>query len=617
VDPVTSELRRFVTRSLLLGAIAAAPGCGGARGPVRDRREPAARAPDDGYVRSNILRSDYAGSTACEPCHADTYRAWFGSPMHRMTRVPETAEIRAPFDGSTFQFKDDRVKLTSDGSARFADVTSRTFGHHVYRVTRVIGGRYREDFAGVEVAEPRARALPVKDPKNELILPVTFVYSPPSFRLKGYSVMADERPGLRAGGVWNQTCIFCHNTAPYFSSLLGELLGPAAPGYQGEVVDRLLPRERRSALEITRADDLIRAATAETRFLGSEDASKDAPHALDAALRTTKGRFGASQLVEVGIGCESCHGGSREHVASVRTKPSFDIRSSFVRAIPSRWEAGPDGSRPAREINRTCARCHQVLFSRYPFTWEGGQRSGDPGGSHISSGEARDFLLGGCSNALSCTACHDPHAADPVEKLNALGTPAGNGVCLSCHRKLEGAQALRAHAHHDPAGAGGVCIDCHMPKKNMGLGYQLTRYHRVGSPTEKARVEGDRPLECALCHVDKTVGELVSAMERFWGKSYDRARLADLYGDLTALPLLATIARGKAHEQATAIAVLGDHAVGAATAPIAAELVNRYPLVRYFARQALAKVAGRSCDIDLDRDDALIEADTKRWLSGH
>src|SRR6185436_351566 len=126
------------------------------------------------------------------------------------------------------------------------------------------------------------------------------------------------------------------------------------------------------------------------------------------------------------------------------------------------------------------------------------------------------------------------------------------------------APALRAHAHHDPSGAGGACIGCHMPKKNMGLGYALTRYHRIGSPTDRARVEGDRPLECALCHVDKSVGELVGAMERFWGKRYDRAALTALYGDLGGSALLSTVVRGKAHEQATAMHVLGEHRVRAA-----------------------------------------------------
>ena len=233
--------------------------------------------------------------------------------MHRMTRIPERASVRAPFDGRKFQFKEDSLTLASDGAARFVTVSSRTLGDHVYRVTRVIGGRYREDFAGVEVAEPRAASPPVRDPKNELVLPVTFVYSPPSFRLKGYSVMVAERPGLRAGGVWNQTCIFCHNTAPYFSSLLGELYGPTAPGYQGEVVDRLLPADRRSPLAILRPDDLVRAANDELHFIESNElpptggrprrmADADVPHALDATLRATRKGFDASHLVEVGNG---------------------------------------------------------------------------------------------------------------------------------------------------------------------------------------------------------------------------------------------------------------------------------------------------------------------------
>jgi predicted CXXCH cytochrome family protein len=590
--------------------------CGGSPHARPGRAPVAAGTRGDGYVTSNILRGDYAGSRACEPCHADIYAAWIGSPMHRMTRVPETADVRAPFDGRKFHFKEDEVTLTTDGGSRFVTVSSRSFGDHAYRVTRVIGGRYREDFAGIEVAEARASARPLASPKSELVLPVTFVYSPPSFRLKGYSVMVAERPGLRAGGVWNQTCIFCHNTVPYFSSLLGELYGPSAPGYQGEVVDRLLPVERRSPLAVTRADDLVRAAGDELAFLGARERPDDVPRALDAALRATRKGFDASHLVEVGIGCESCHGGSREHVADVRTKPSFEIRSSFVRALPSTWEERHRPEARARAVDRVCARCHQVLFSRYPFTWEGGHRSGDPGGSSISSGEARDFLLGGCASALACTACHDPHAVDAKEKLRAFDTPAKNDLCVGCHRELEGRAAQAAHSHHDPSGAGGACLSCHMPRKNMGLGYDLTRYHRIGSPTDAARVEGDRPLECALCHVDDSVEKLVGEMERFWGKRYDRDKLRALYGDLAAPPLLTTLSRGKAHEQATAMVVLGERGAGAALGPIARELVNPYPLVRYYARQALEKIAGVECNVNLDQEDANIEKDASRWLEG-
>src|SRR5208283_2979449 len=84
------------------------------------------------------------------------------------------------------------------------------------------------------------------------------------------------------------------------------------------------------------------------------------------------------------------------------------------------------------------------------------------------------------------------------------------------------------HSHHAPDGAAGACIACHMPKKNMALDGRLTPYHRIGSPTDPLRVLGDRPLECALCHVDKTVAEIVGTMERWWGKAYERAALAPL-----------------------------------------------------------------------------------------
>jgi predicted CXXCH cytochrome family protein len=436
--------------------------------------------------------------------------------------------------------------------------------------------------------------------------------------------MVAERPGLKAGGVWNQTCIFCHNTAPYFSSVLGELLGPSAPGYQGEVVDRLLPENRRRSLTITDASAVAAAAHDEVRFLEARGVAQktnrvedeNVPSALEASLRATRKDFGASHLIEVGIGCESCHGGSRQHALDVKKKPVFEIRSSMISAQMSAWEKQPESRAPARAINRTCARCHQVLFSRYPFTWEAGQRSGDAGGSHISSGEARDFLLGGCANALSCVACHDPHAEDAPAKLASLQSTSGNGVCLGCHRKLDTSAALTTHTHHDPGGAGAVCINCHMPKKNLGLGYNLTRYHRIGSPTDRARVEGDRPLECALCHVDKSVDDLTLTMERWWGKKYDRAALVALYGDMKALPLVATVSRGKAHEQATAIALLGEHHVDSAARLVAGELVNRYPLVRFFARQALERLAGRPCEVNLDQDDEQIRADAQAWLAG-
>ena len=543
--------------------------------------------------------------------------------MHKMTRLPLSAQIRAPFaDKPTFHFKDDELTLDENAGERFMHVRSGKYGEHTYKVTRVIGGRYREDYAGVEVRDGNV----VGDPTAELILPATFVYASQSFRLKGYSVMVTEREGLRAGGVWNKTCLFCHNTNPYFDSLFNAL-APGTPPYQGEVVDPLLPPERRLTYQITDAAALSRALDAEMKHLEAP-----AVKSVADAIKATRSYFKGKHLAEVGIGCESCHGGSAEHVRDLGVRPSFEPRAAFLRV-----GAGRPIER-AEWINRTCARCHQVLFSRYPFTWEGGRRQKDPGGSTINSGEARDFLLGGCSTTrgaeaprpveqsssgphpplgvMACTDCHDPHGEDSRDKLAALATPAGNGVCTRCHDKYTQPEALRAHAKHDPAGAGGSCIGCHMPRKNMGLGYSLTRYHRIGSPTDRARVEGDRPLECALCHTDWTVDKIVADMERLWGKSYDREKLRRLYGYELAVPALkTTVVRGLAHEQGTALTILGEKKDTGALPEITHELVNPYPLVRYFARSAVENITAQKCDVDLDADDATIKAQAAAWLA--
>ena len=585
----------------------------------------------NGVVRSNVARADYAGSAACAPCHADVVAAWERSPMHRMTRdarAGSAADIRAPFDGSTLHFKDDAIVLERRGDDRFVRVEHGAGDRRskTYRVTRVIGGRTREDFAGVEVGGHG----------EETVLPVSYLIASGTLRYKGYSVMVHERGTVRAGPIWSRTCIFCHNTVPEMDRLLGAIAGAAgsgAPGYQGEQVDRWLPSDRREHVRVTDDGAFAAAAGAEMARLGGvAPGTGDGPAIARRALDVVRAGFDGTALVEVGIGCEACHGGAAEHARDPRVRPSFvpvapwldvaqpalsgaepairpsgaepAIRPSGAEPAMRSSGAGPAAS-PAQAINRACARCHQVLFSRYPFTWEGGHRDATAGGSHINSGEARDFLLGGCASAMACTTCHDPHGADASEKLRALATPAGNATCTGCHAELADRARLKEHAHHDPDGAGGSCVACHMPRKNMGLDGSLTRYHRIGSPTDAARVLGDRPLECALCHADRTVGSLADAMERWWPVRYPRQRLEELYGSLDANVMTAIVERGKPHEQAVAIATLGAVRDRAAAPLIARQLLGDYPLVREWAKRALTSILGR-CEVDLAADDASI-----------
>ncbi len=565
-------------------------------------------------VASNVSAGDYAGSSACTPCHSEIAASFAASPMHRMTRLVDATETFAPFNGETLRFKDDTATLERKGSSRFVKLRNAGGAPRFFRVTRVLGGHYREDFVGVQVASEDAPPLPF-DRGDEVVLPVSYLIEQGRLRYKGYSVMVHERPQLEPGPVWNRTCLFCHNTVPYLDSLLAAFAGPHAPPYQGEIVDGLLSENRAWQYVATNAPALAQAVAGEARRVSGMDLDPREPldRLLRRAIDATRNHFTGANLLEVGIGCESCHGGSREHARNASVLPSFEPVAPFLSV---RVKGSPPERRPTRaeSINHVCARCHQVLFSRYRFTWEGGKRDAMPGGSNINSGEGRDYLLGGCSGAMSCTTCHDPHANDERAHLAELATPAGNRVCLGCHGELGPSDALRAHAHHDPSGAGGACIACHMPKKNMSLDTRLTRYHRIGSPTDPLRVLNDRPMECALCHADKSVGELVSSMQRLWGKAYDADALRALYGDASANVVQATLARGKPHEQAVALGILGETATRDLAPLVAGGLDNEYPLVREFARTAFLHLVGPECKLSMYEGQDRLRSDTESCL---
>src|SRR5262249_30374911 len=161
-------------------------------------------------------------------------------------------------------------------------------------------------------------------------------------------------------------------------TLLDDLYGPGAPSYQGRVSDHLLPPTR-DWRAVTRDDDGLRAAIrAEVTAVGGEALPDDEnlPTTIHAGVNALRKQIDQSALVEGGIGCEACHGGSAEHVRDPHVMPSFEPRTSMFSITPPH--------RPATEaawIDRTCAHCHTVLFTKYPWTWEGAARTEPiPGG---------------------------------------------------------------------------------------------------------------------------------------------------------------------------------------------------------------------------------------------
>jgi HEAT repeat protein len=115
------------------------------------------------------------------------------------------------------------------------------------------------------------------------------------------------------------------------------------------------------------------------------------------------------------------------------------------------------------------------------------------------------------------------------------------------------------------------------------------------------------------------VKELVTAMSSWWGKSYDQQALEGMYGKPDGNPLLATLYLGKPHEQATAIATLGDARSKPAVPFLVPLATHSTPIVRYYVIDALAKIldtapSANPAPIDLHRDDATIAQATRAWV---
>jgi len=76
-----------------------------------------------------------------------------------------------------------------------------------------------------------------------------------------------------------------------------------------------------------------------------------------------------------------------------------------------------------------------------------------------------------------------------------------------------------------------------------------------------------------------------------------------------------TLARGKAHEQAVAIGVLGERRVTRAVPLLAPHLAHEYPLPRFSAKHAIETITGEPLPIDPKRPAAENTEQARQWLA--
>jgi len=147
------------------------------------------------------------------------------------------------------------------------------------------------------------------------------------------------------------------------------------------------------------------------------------------------------------ISCERCHGPGRDHVEAARLGAPREAL---------KMPQGP-GSWTAAEQMGQCGQCHRTP----EMVQTGSIRPENPVMvRHQPVGLMQSACYLQSRGALSCVTCHDPHARTSTDHS------AYEAACLSCH--------TLAPARSCTVSPASGCLECHMPRRDVGRGMMLT-----------------------------------------------------------------------------------------------------------------------------------------------
>ncbi|MCA8964258.1 MAG: hypothetical protein H6838_16195 [Planctomycetes bacterium] len=503
----------------------------------------------------------FVGAQACQACHLDHHASWQVTHHAHMTQRPDEATIVGAFDGREVRYEQDRARPFRDGQRFCMEVPAADGGRRIAEVALAVGSRrYQQYF------ERRHRG----DSDVYVRLPILWhVADRRWLHLNTVFLGPDDADWNAHAAVWNENCIFCHNTAPEPRLRSSMRDGPAAARFDSQVADLGIACESchgpGAAHAAAMRDPVVRYAQ---HFAGGPTAGIVDPPDLD-------------QTRSVSV-CGQCHGARLPRTSSrldawFHTGPTYRPGDDLLEHVtpiqadtPVRGKADPE------------------LFAlRF---W----RDGTP---RLTAYELQGVLASPCyrGGAMTCLSCHAMHRGDPKGQLRPELT--SDAMCTQCHPAI-GAD-VAAHTHHAAGGPGSSCVECHMPKVVFGV-LEIHRSHRVEVPDPARDAAAARPNACTLCHTDRSLPWAAERMRQWWG---DRYAVPTARADKAPIDLpdaIASLHAGDAAVRAVYAAALGrdtaapsPNATAAQRAHLAVAMGDGYPSVRWLAQRSLRQLEQR------------------------
>ena len=258
-----------------------------------------------------------------------------------------------------------------------------------------------------------------------------------------------------------------------------------------------------------------------------------------------------TEVAELGISCEACHGAAEAHVNHYQSPIKRYAKLFNDEAINAEHIINP-AKLDHKLSSQICGQCHGVYIYKDASKGMSYARSGPmykpgdnihehryfiqhPGSldNKVNSDELENnrgffrerwwddgtILAGGREftamrvsacytnekkglRNISCLDCHSMHHSDPKDQLRQDIN--GNQSCVQCHDEAQYTTEIKLHTHHEENSSGSSCLNCHMPHTSYALLGAL-RSHQIQSPSALRSIKYGVPNACNLCHLDKTL----------------------------------------------------------------------------------------------------------------
>jgi predicted CXXCH cytochrome family protein len=520
-------------------------------------------------------------SEACFKCHEGHYASWRQTFHRSMTREATPDNVKADFGGAEHRYLGVTSRLSRRGDRFFINTIDPDWEREVARRGIPLdkaGPPARREFSVDRlVGSHWFQQMLHRDEHGRYIrLPLVYhIVEGRWIHVNGAFLAPDGEFFHNKVAVWNETCLYCHNTRPVKNP---DPMPGQFPGYRTKVGELGIACEACHSA----GERHVRAHANPARRLAQHYSAEPDPTIVNPA------RLSVERSDEI---CARCHGG---------TVPRYDEWNRTTCADP--FLAGRD-----------LRRFWYVSFSEAEWYLRQQGQDGQPSpmpqgaldgrfwgdGTPLTTAlEYQGLALSACyqggRGTLRCLSCHTMHGGDPNHQVrDGMRT---NDACYACHQSYRG--RLAEHTHHAAGSAGSLCANCHMPYQVYSL-LGTHRSHRIAVPRVRDSLGTGKPHACNLCHLDKSLG-------------WTQERLGSWYGT-RAEPLpreerevasgVLHLARGDARTRAVVAGAFGWPAALQAggrdwPTPLLARALEeeRYEAVRYLLHRALRGLHGGAAD---------------------